>query len=527
MIKQIKLLTKINLLNSLNINRIVHGGKSKQRTQAIVLLVAFVFLYLYVLGIISLISIALIFGGQPSSVPLLVSSLIVLICLFFAVVRSGDMIYSKDNYDKVISLPLKPSAIVASRFFSVYIIDALISLLFMFPSAVLYAVFAHPSAIYYITVIFGTILLPLIPMTIGVALGALVTAITSRLKHIKTLRLVLGLILASGFIALSGLIGGFSSQFMLEGDAINNIANAFKSIETYYPPLQFFNNAATGGSFLDLLLFIAVSLAFFAIVIFILAKNFINICTALSSSISRHDFKMTEEKSNSPFIALFKKDIKIYFSSSMYAMNSMIGFVLLIILAVVVSFFMPSEMKDEIFLMNMLKNALPYAMGFCVTIAPITYCAVSYEGKNFGILSSLPISEKQFYSSKLLLNLLIAIPCYLISVIMMLIFLDFNLQQAINLIIVPISYILFSSVLALKIDTSNPNLHWTEEKEIVKQGTSTLFVMLWGLLSVIGGGIISIVPFVGSFISAITLLVLAWVFYKKLIRYPLKAIGEN
>lgn len=527
MIKQIKLLTKINLLNSLRINRIIHGTKSKERTQAIVLLISFAFLYFYLLFYLGAISLALIFSNNQSTVPLLAAGLIVIICLFFSVLRSGDMIYSKDSYDKVISLPIKPIAIVISRFISVYIVDAILSILLMLPVSIIYAILVSPSPMFYITIILTIGLMPLIPMTIGVALGAVLTAISFRLKHIKIFNIVFGIIFTVAIVAGSGYIGGASTELLTSKDGLSSVSTIFNNIGTYFPPLAWFNKAATQSSPIDLLLFIFVSLAFFLIVTYLISKNFVNICSALSSTSSKHNFVISEKNTNSPFKALLKKDLKMYFSSSTYALNSLIGYILLIILAIGVSFFIPAELKEEADIIYLFKNFLPYIMGFCVIISPPTYCAISFEGKNLGMTRSLPINEKQFYNSKIYLNLCIALPCYLISIIILIINMQFNALQLINTIIVPLAYIIFASINALCIDANSPKLDWESEQEIVKQGMNGLFVMLWGLLALIVGASISIVPYVGSFIVTIILVILSIVRYKNLCNHKLNVLGED
>jgi len=110
------------------------------------------------------------------------------------------------------------------------------------------------------------------------------------------------------------------------------------------------------------------------------------------------------------------------------------------------------------------------AMIFCMM--PITAVSISMEGKQWWIVKTLPIRAKDLLDSKLLMNLSVIAPFYLLSVILVSIGQKVSLMEFIWILLVPLVAMLFSCVFGQTINLKMPVFDWENEVSIVKQSAS-------------------------------------------------------
>lgn len=482
--KQIKLLTSLQFKNTLNFNEIKYSNDKKKRNQLIMIFVAFAILLVYVLGYIGLMSFLFVARGMGNVIPVFIASMITLVAFIFTIVKSSDMIFSLKDYEKTIVLPINPAAIVISRFLSVYIIDAVLSFAVMLPAALVYACFTTPGPMFYISILLGTVFIPLIPMTIAVALGSLGLAATSRMKHKKVFTTLLGLFFSVGIIvvvtAFSFRGGDISTQ-----QIANMGSSFFITFGNYYFPANLFSMAAVNGNILALIGFLALSIALFALLVFFVEKNFRRICSSMVSQTAKRNFVMKKLNSNSVFKAIFIKDLKRYFSSSIYVMNTLIGYILVLVVAIALAFFGVDKLNAMFEGMVSITDAAIAAIIFCCVISPTTSICISIEGKQWWISNILPVNSKTIFNSKILVNLFVALPFYFISEIILLVTIKPDIFAALELILVPLIFIAFTAVLGLTVNIHSPSFDWENENEVVKQSISVLLTMAAGIPGII------------------------------------------
>ena len=130
-----------------------------------------------------------------------------LIILFFSVFKAESIIFQRNAYDILVSLPITQTAIVVSRFIRMYVENMLLTFVIMLPPMAVYGIMIKPGISFYIIGILVTIFIPLLPITISIFLGALITAIASRMKHKSLARTVLSIVLILGILVGSSLDG--------------------------------------------------------------------------------------------------------------------------------------------------------------------------------------------------------------------------------------------------------------------------------------------------------------------------------
>ena len=135
-----------------------------------------------------------------------------------------------------------------------------------------------------------------------------------------------------------------------------------------------------------------------------------------------------------------------------------------------------------------IENINEYLSKFC----SIIYCiyrsrlslpaasAISLEGKNIWILQSSPVKVKMILNSKIAVNLTLHLIGYMISIFAFTLKLDMNFIQVINLIIVPICYSIFITVIGISLNKKYPNYEWESEMMVVKQSMPVIVSGLVG-----------------------------------------------
>ena len=114
-----------------------------------------------------------------------------------------------------------------------------------------------------------------------------------------------------------------------------------------------------------------------------------------------------------------------------------------------------------------------------------TCVSVSLEGKQWWIMSSLPLSTENILSAKIIMNLILVLPFYLVSEVLLILALHPGLPELVWLALIPAVSVIFSSVFGLAVNLRFPVFTWESEVSVVKQSASSLVGGLGGVLPVI------------------------------------------
>ena len=163
----------------------------------------------------------------------------------------------------------------------------------------------------------------------------------------------------------------------------------------------------------------------------------------------------------------------------------MIGYALMVIMAIALLMTGVEKMETLLGFPGIVTRMLPLLLALVASISPTTACSVSMEGKQWWRLQSLPVRGKDIWDAKILLNLTIALPFYVIAVVVCMLAVRPSLYDAFWLILLPLVYILFTSVVGITVNLAMPVFDWENETRAVKQSASTMVTILVGMLSAI------------------------------------------
>lgn len=487
MLRQIRLLSGIQLCNLFRFNEIRHTKDKRERLRyalmgASFLLVAAV-LAVYVAGL----AYGFVMLGMGELVPVYLFAVTSILIAGFTFLKAGSIIFQSKTYEMMIALPVSRAAIVVSRFLTMYVTNLLLGVLVMGSGFFVCGMTMHPPVGFYVWGLAGTLLLPLLPVCIAVIFGAGITAISSRMRHKSIVETGLVLLLMIGIMVLPLAFSSQPDPQLL----LMDMAGALKEqIGKLYPPAVWFGQAVSQGKPGPFLLFTAGAFLLFAAMIAVLQQYFTPICSALNASGAKNNYRMGSLKQQSPLTALWKKELRRYFASSIYVINTSMGYILMAVFAGSLHF-MGMERAAEL---GITEKMLPFLLAVIASIMPTTSCSISLEGKWWWIVRTLPVSGRQILDSKLLVNLTVAAPFYLAAVTLGILAVSPGVVEAVWIILIPAVYILFTAVAGLTVNLAFPVFRWENETQVVKQSASTMITMLVGMAA-------SILPAVLLFFS--------------------------
>lgn len=523
MLMQILTLSKVQLKSLFGINEVRHTKDKKKKQNFILLSVAYVLVILLATGYVGGLAYGYHYLGMGEIVPMYLYTLLSLLMLVLSFFKAGSILFSMKSYDIMVSLPVSKSAILISRFVTMYVTNLLFSLIVMLPGLAVHIWFTKPGISFYLINLPVILFAPLLPLTISSILGALIKGISSRMKRKSLaetfLTIVLVVVIMLGSFSMSG---STSSQGALDLEALKAmIGTLTAALGKIFPPALWYH-LALQGSILHLLLLLGAPALIFALFVWALSLRFLEICTGLNASYAKHDYKLENLKAEHILYSLFKKEMKLYFSSSLYVTNSSIGYILAVLLAGAIAFLgvdSLAEFMEMPMFLPLIYKVLPFIVAMPLCMMSVSSCTISMEGKNFWQLQVLPVKAKDVYLAKLLWNLAVAAPFYVVSIVLLLIGAKPDLADALHYFLMPLVLLIFCIVLGLVANLRFPNFTWENEAQVVKQGASVLVSMLGGMIAVIVPMVLLIVLQPASytvyyFVVEAVLLVITGVLYR-------------
>ena len=484
MAKQIYNLTKLQLKKLYGINEWRYCKDKNEKRKKTFLAIAYLVVAIMMAFYIGAMAWGYTVMGLAEILPAYLIMLSSLIILAFSVFKAGSIIFQKNAYDMLISLPVTQIAIVVSRFLYMYIENILLVFIVMIPAMIVYGVMMQPGILFYLIGTIVTLFIPLIPITIATVIGGGITAIASRMKHKNLANTVLSVLLVVVIMAMSSKMSTMEEAVSLE-ELQKVLEIMLVLIGRIYPPAVWLGNAMLTGDFMLCCLCVAGGLAVFVFVIAVVAMNFEWICRGLYSTNAKHDYQMGDLKHNTVLAALYKRELKRYFSSSVYVTNTIIGPVMAVLFSVGMLVAGEEQMQVFLELPFDLRGMIPFALASIFGIMPITCTSISMEGKEWWIIKSLPVKTKDILDSKLLLNLSVAFPFWVVSEVLMVIAIKPNVMELFWLFVIPVVMILFSTVFGITVNLKMPVFTWENEVTIVKQSGSAFFGGIGGFLIIL------------------------------------------
>ena len=476
---KIWILIRAQLINFFPINEIREPRNKKQSSVVIasfgIITLAIFFCVYNIMTAKTLVQV-----GQQELIPAYMVAVSSFSILFLTIFYSNGILFGSRDIEMLLSLPLKSSDIISSKFMFMYLLNFLIGFIFMLPGGIVWVLNGSLNVLQIILYFTSMIFVPLIPMCIAACMGMIVVAVSSYFKRKNVIALIFSFVMIGiiGYIAVSAMKSG-------NEDSIEIMLS--KQITALYPISGLFVQHTNFPMYIGMGLFIAFSTAVFYIFVKIVAMKY-GLLNTLAKTTSRYSDNKTSYNRKSIFLALYKNEMGRFLSSYMAVLNAGLGVILLCVFSIFLLFNSVEQIGESSGIENIneyLSNFAPLFIASMLSLSCPAASAISLEGKNIWILQSSPVKVKMILNSKIAVNLTLHLIGYMISIFAFTLKLDMNFIQVINLIIVPICYSIFITVIGISLNKKYPNYEWESEMMVVKQSMPVIVSGLVGIIALI------------------------------------------
>ncbi|MEQ2444751.1 hypothetical protein WMO64_14930 [Pseudoflavonifractor sp. CLA-AP-H29] len=493
-------LVSVNLRATLNAMRFGsrRKGNKAERLSGFGALVLLAVLGLYISGVYSF-----TFGSQLA--PLGMINLIILIMpviavsfgLMFTIFAAQGVVFGGKDNDLMLSMPVSPFSLMLSRTLALYVENLVFTVFVLGPAGVAYLVFGGAGgAGFFVVLMLGAVLLSALPTLFSLLVGYVLAWVSSKFLRRGVLSTLLYLVF---FLLLMAVIMRLSFAM---GDLSRYAAGLQDAFTGWGLPFLLLEQAACEGNLLSLLALAGLCLVTFFLVVWLFAGRYKKIVTSMGARKARSDYKLERLSASGHRAALLKKELKRFFGSPAYFINSGFGLILLAAGGVACLVFR-GQVEEFLALVQGLVPVVPVLalmMGFFLSTVLFTAPSISLEGRQLWILKEAPVSCGEIFLVKAGVQMLVTLPCLLVGVICAAVAVGVDPGSTVVLLVLGA---LFSGVMAqggLLANLFLPKLDAPNDTVVVKQSASVLVTMFgsWVLLAIFGFGYVFVLSRLGE-----------------------------
>lgn len=406
--------------------------------------------------------------------------------VFGSVFNTYSSLYLAKDNDMLLATPVPPSAILISRLSGVFVMGLMYELIVMIPTLIVYFIFATPNVIGIIFTVLISLILSVTVLTLSCILGWVVAKVSAKIKRKNIITVVLSL----AFIAIYYYV--YAKAYSMLQLILQNPQITGDKVKSILYPFYHMGLASQGNA-LSMLIFTAITAAFFAIVYVILSRSFLKLATA-SNGTAKAKYKEKTLKVKSVGKALVGKEMRRFTGSATYMLNCGLGIVFMLIAGVLI-LIKHSVIYETVYgMFGEYKSLIPLmaAALICMitSMNDITAPSVSLEGKSIWLIQSLPVTAWQALRAKIRLHIILTLVPSLILGVCVSIVLKVSIPSAILILAATSLFVLFTALVGLSLNLKMPNLKWTNETVPVKQSMSVLITLFGGWAVVLALGVI-------------------------------------
>lgn len=397
-----------------------------------------------------------------------------LLCFVGSIFATQTQLYESKDNELLLSMPIPPRYILATRMIMLGALNMFYELLIMIPAGVVYCMFYRVTVWGVIIFVLSALLLPLLVLSISSILGWVIALIGSKVRNKNLINMILSVGFLVAYFYAYGQIEVYINKLILNGA---HIADAIR--KSVFPAYHF-GRAIAEADFLSFVMFALCAVVPFAIVYFVLSRSFINISTSKKSA-AKIKYRHRSLSVSSAGAALVKKELRHFFGNAMYVLNSSMGIIFTVIMAVA------AVLKRDQLLM--LLDEIPFAREYtgavcCIILTVmssfniISAPSVSLEGKNLWISQSMPVPAYKVLMAKAWAHIIVCVPSVLIGATVFMFLFKMSAVDVLMMYLLPCVFTVMVGLLGVVINLKLPKFDWISETAVIKQSASTMVTML-------------------------------------------------
>ena len=477
------LITKINILQTFNLTKNNDSKYKSERRKKTLKLLGVIAIVGYIMWNVYFFTKSLLPAFIVINNPLYMIAFLFVICscyiFFFNIFRIKGFLFDFKDYDLLMSLPIKRSSVIASKIVALYVINLIYTSIVMIPGYIAYiSVLNMPNDFVFFLLVFT---IPIIPILASCLVGIFITWIGSffRNKNIGSYIINLAVIFTVLFIS-------FKSSTLDDDEFINQSVNMINSFSSRYPFTTIFVDLIENVNIINLLIYLLIPVLLMGIFIGFINRGYIPLRNRLLKQNIKTDYEVENYRTNSPLMRLYFKEIKKYFSNSMYVLNTAFGCIVVIVLILAMLIFNEDVISQFTGFSEAIKSNIFLVLSMFCVLSSTTNASISLEGKSLWIMKTIPVSPDAIFLSKIMVNLTILIPTVILGGTFFGIYLHLPFNDFIFLYLLPLAYSVFIAVCGLLLNLLFPKFDYDNEIKVIKQSLPVFLTVIIGMLIVIG-----------------------------------------
>lgn len=474
MSKNIRYLLHTQYLGYFGINTAIHTKDKKKKRNAVLLAVVLAFSFVMCMFSLVFYDYFMLATYQALGIPEALIGVMMtgvsLLCLITTVMKAPALLFTFRDFDIVMPLPVTRKEIVISKIITLYNSNIAAVLLLMLPAAGVYGYVTAAPAYFWIMLLPMVLVLPVVPMIIGGALGTLISLAARRFRKTNYIRTFLSLLLFAAIMFFS-----FSTSQMTE-EKMADIAEAIRSaVYGTYPLSGVFSQGLCGGSIVYAASFVAGSLLLMYAFYRLILAWFFGFRTLLTTQgTSRGKAETVHAAVRGQFSTLFAREIKRFVGSSLYFVNNIVGVFMLLIATVALIIVGGDKISGAVASVGLRIPPLAVAIAISA-LASMTNPAVisiSLEGASFPLMKSLPVSHSTYFLSKAALSMALDLPVTAVCAPLMCYTLRLDAAGYAVVILFSLAAVTVNALWGVVVNIKLPNFSWTNEITVIKQSAA-------------------------------------------------------
>ena len=496
-------LSKVILKNSFQNMETAKEVNSNKKSKSMIVL--YVFLFLYLAGIVGVFSNSLISELLKIHQEKMFLGIILLGIAGFVLIQTifsaiNLLYYSKDN-EYILPLPLKPSQIVIAKTNVLLVTEYfIVAILGLIPLSI-YGILTYANILYYIEMVIVLLVFPIIPVLISSLLVLIVMSFAKFTKNRNRFQLIATiLILVIVFVASFAMGNTDSSpeelvQMVMKANGmVELVKNAFPTLGM---TIESLTNINIGIQLLNIVFLIATTAVIYALYLLVGQKLYLKGAVGNLSSGKKNKKKIDEKKvfkNSTIFKTYVGKEFKTLLRNPIFFMQCVLPAIIfpILIIGMTILGINGESNGQTVDFASMFTNKTSIYIGigilcviqFFLMFIYISATAISRDGQNAVFMKYIPVKYMKQIDYKVMPNIIMTSVMSIITVIIAGILIKADILYLLLILITSIIMGVSQSYILIIVDLKKPKLEWNSEYAVVKQNMNLIWPAVSGLVSI-------------------------------------------
>ena len=411
--------------------------------------------------------------------------------------------YYSDDVEMLLPLPLQPAHIITAKFITVLITQYVMASFVLFPVFIVYGLQSGAFITYYVYVLIVYIFFPIIPLVLASLLMTVIMRYTNIAKNKDRSNMLMGLftlLMVVGINVFMQWKNRSAASGQMTADYFANNQSSFLVEMTNYFPTTYFGAMALIDStswkgILYLLLFAAISLAFYVLFFYVAERTYLKGVIGLSNSTAKKEVISSENFNkatvqNSHWKAYVKKEFRILIRTPQFFINCIVQTFVMPIMFFFIVFVQDGNLAWlNKFAKDSETASLALGLAFCAGMFlmgsnVIATTSFSREGRTWFINRYLPVKAEGIFFAKVF-------TAWLINTTILAIFgLVLIIVGGVSPVFILLWFLLcanglwLNNLIGTRWDAQTADIHWDTEQKMFKGRYTTLWNFLVNILLV-------------------------------------------